>query len=156
MTDELQVKKESLKTPIEIALGIEEDGRTTARKLYSFLELAQGQFSRWAKTNITENPFAEKGKDFEGFDIVVEGNKTIDYWLSANFAKKLSMQGKTERAEQARDYFIKAEDALKEAARPHKVKALTITSRDVCKMLGKVHGSILPTIRDCIAELGKR
>ncbi len=35
----------------------------------------------------------------------------------------------------------------------HAVKVLTITSRDVCKMLGKVHGSILPIIRDCIAEL---
>lgn len=33
-------------TPIEIALGIDEEGMTTARKLYSFLELAQGQFSR--------------------------------------------------------------------------------------------------------------
>ena len=34
------------KTPIEIALDIDEDGMTTARKLYTFLELAQGQFSR--------------------------------------------------------------------------------------------------------------
>lgn len=137
MENELTVKQESLKTPIEIALGIGEDGRTTARKLYSFLELAQGQFSRWAKTNITENPFAEEGKDFEGFDINVEGNKTVDYRLSANFAKKLSMQGKTERAEQARDYFIKVEDKLKEVAKPHSVKSLTVTSRDICRMLSR-------------------
>ena len=27
------------KTPIEIALGIDEEGMTTARKLYAFLEL---------------------------------------------------------------------------------------------------------------------
>ena len=40
-----------MKTPIEIALGIDENGMTTARDLYDFLELAQGQFSRWAKTN---------------------------------------------------------------------------------------------------------
>lgn len=79
---------------------------TTARKLYEFLELAKGQFSRWAKTNITENPFAENGVDYEGFDIDVEGNKTVDYSLTANFAKKLSMQGKTERAEQARESII--------------------------------------------------
>lgn len=87
---------------------------TTARKLYEFLELAKGQFSRWAKTNIIENPFAEEGVDYKGFDIDVEGNKTVDYHLSANFAKKLSMQGKTERAEQAREYFIRVEDKLKE------------------------------------------
>lgn len=87
---------------------------TTSRKLYEYLELAKGQFSRWAKTNILENPFAEENVDYEGVDINVEGNKTVDYRLTANFAKKLSMQGKTERAEQAGEYFIKVEDKLKE------------------------------------------
>lgn len=67
---------------------------TTSRKLYEYLELAKGQFSRWAKTNILENPFAEENVDYEGVDINVEGNKTVDYRLTANFAKKLSMQGK--------------------------------------------------------------
>lgn len=59
-------------TPIETALGIDEEGMTTARKLYSFLGLAQGQFSRWAKANITDNPFAVKNEDYLGFDIDVE------------------------------------------------------------------------------------
>lgn len=85
---------------------------TIARKLYEFLELAKGQFSRWAKTNIIDNPFAENGVDYGGFDIDVEGNKTVDYRLTANFAKKLSMQGKTERAEQAREYFIRHEESI--------------------------------------------
>lgn len=162
--NDLSVNQESLKTPIEIALGIDKDGKTTARKLYSFLELAQGQFSRWAKTNITENPFAEEGKDFVRFDIDVEtptGGKVKreDYYLSANFAKKLSMQGKTERAEQARDYFIKVEDTLKEVVKPHNVKTLTVTSRDICKMLSRrsqTHGVILREIRECIAELEEK
>lgn len=58
-------------TPIEIALGIDEEGRTTARKLYEFLELAKGQFSRWSKTNIVENSFAEEEVDYWGFGIDV-------------------------------------------------------------------------------------
>lgn len=33
-------------TPIEIALQVDGEGRTTARKLYEFLDLAKGQFSR--------------------------------------------------------------------------------------------------------------
>ncbi len=44
------------------------------------------------------------------------------------------MQGKTQRAEQARDYFIKAEEKLKEIAAKgigHNVKQLTINSREV-------------------------
>lgn len=101
-------------TPIEIALGVDEKGRTTARKLYEFLDLAKGQFSRWAKTNILENPFAENRVDYEGFDINVEGNKTVDYKLTASFAKKLAMGCQNERGEQARQYFIKVEDMMKE------------------------------------------
>lgn len=101
-------------TPIEIALGIDEDGMTTARKLYAFLELAQGQFARWCKRNITENDFATESEDYWGFDINVEGNKVFDYKLSAPFAKKLSMQSKTAKGEQARQYFLKVEDKLKE------------------------------------------
>lgn len=103
-------------TPIEIALGIDENGMTTARKLYEFLELAKGQFSRWCKTNITENEFAEDGVDYEGFDINVEGNLVKDYKLTAKFAKKLSMTAKNERGEVARNYFIGVEDKLKEVA----------------------------------------
>lgn len=44
--NELEIKTNQ--TPIEIALGIDAEGKTTARKLYTFLELAKGQFSRWA------------------------------------------------------------------------------------------------------------
>lgn len=76
-------------TPIEIALGVDENGMTTARKLYEFLELSQGQFLRWAKANIIENEFATPNEDYWGFDIDVEGNKTTDYRITAHFAKKL-------------------------------------------------------------------
>lgn len=101
-------------TPIEIALGIDEQGMTTARKLYEFLELAQGQFSRWAKANITENKFAEEFIDYWTFDIDVEGNKCKDYKLTSDFAKKLSMTAKNEKGEQARDYFVTIENRAKD------------------------------------------
>lgn len=101
-------------TPIEIALGIDENGMTTARRLYEFLELSQGQFSRWAKTNITENEFATENEDYWGFDIDVEGNKTTDYRLSAKFAKKLSCKGNGAKAEQARKYFVSIEEKVKQ------------------------------------------
>lgn len=40
-------------TPIEIALGIDENGMTTAKKLYEFLEMDSRNYSRWCKSNIT-------------------------------------------------------------------------------------------------------
>lgn len=121
-------------TPIEIALGIDEEGRTTARKLYEFLELAKGQFSRWSKANIVENSFAEEEVDYWGFDIDVEGNKTKDYKLTASFAKKLAMCSHTPRGEQARNYFVKVEDVLKEKALTEKQK-LPSTYKDALKQL---------------------
>lgn len=90
-----------MRTPIEVALGVDEEGMTTARKLYDFLGLAQGQFSRWAKANITDNGFATENEDWWGFDIDVEGNTVKDYRLTAHFAKKLSVKGNSEKAEQA-------------------------------------------------------
>lgn len=103
-------------TPIEVDLGVDENGMTTARKLYSFLELAQGQFSRWAKANITENEFATENEDWWGFDINVEGNIVKDYKLTAHFAKKLSVKGNSEKAEQAREYFATVEERVKQKA----------------------------------------
>lgn len=109
---------ESLKTPIEIALGLDADGMTTARKLYEFLKMDESHYSRWVKSNITENPFAEENVDYFYSPSMASkqkrGNFAQDFKLTANFAKKLSMQGKTERAEQAREYFIRVEDKLKE------------------------------------------
>ena len=111
----------SKQTPIEIALGIDENGMTTARKLYAYLGLAQGQFSRWAKSNISENEFAEEKVDYLRFDIDVETptggiTKKEDFKLTAHFAKKLSMKGNGEKAEQAREYFTRLEERTKELA----------------------------------------
>lgn len=109
-----ELQNVDMRTPIEIALQIDEEGHTTARKLYAFLELAQGQFSRWAKSNITDNEFATENEDWWGFDIYVEGNKVKDYRLTAHFAKKLSMKGNGEKAEQAREYFTRLEEKVKQ------------------------------------------
>jgi anti-repressor protein len=108
-----------MQTPIEIALGVDENGMTTARKLYAFLELTQGQFSRWAKSNIVDNEFAVENEEFWRFDINVETPtggivKRDDYKLTAHFAKKLSMKGNGEKAEEAREYFTHLEERVKQ------------------------------------------
>lgn len=107
-------------TPIEIALGIDEERMTTARKLYAFLELRSGDYARWYKRNITENEFAEENVDYFPLRIDAEnhlgGRPTTDCRLSASFAKKLSMMSKSEKGEQARQYFVRVEDGMKEVA----------------------------------------
>lgn len=104
-------------TPIEIALGIDKDGMTTAKKLYEFLELNPSNYSKWYKSNIIENQFADEGTDYEVFVLNDEnpqgGRPTQDFKLTARFAKKLSMTQKNERGEQAREYFTSVEDGAK-------------------------------------------
>ena len=107
-------------TPIEIALSIDENGMTTARKLYEFLGMDSRNYSRWARNNIIENEFAEEGVDYWAFVVNDERNynpkPTQDYKLSASFAKKLSMMARSEKGEQARQYFVRVEDGMKEVA----------------------------------------
>lgn len=114
-----ELSKLETRTPIEIALDIDSDGMTTARKLYAFLELRKEDFSRWCKTNITENEFATENEDYLRFFIDAEtptGGKIqrTDYKLTAHFAKKLSVKGNSERAEQAREYFTTIEERVKQ------------------------------------------
>jgi len=108
-------------TPIEIALDIDETGHTTARKLYAWLELRTGDYARWAKTNITDNAYAEEGKDYSALmrnEDCGRGNYAQDYLLSASFAKKLAMISKSPKGEETREYFVKVEDALVKATKP--------------------------------------
>ena len=106
------------KTPIEIALDIDEDGMTTARKLYAFLELDSRNYSRWCKSNISENEFADENVDYWAFVINEEwgGQATTDYKLTAHFAKKLSMKANGEKAEEAPEYFTHLEERVKQKA----------------------------------------
>ncbi len=111
-----KIKKNVNQTPIEIALGIDENGMTTARKLYDFLGMDTSHYSRWFKSNIENNQFAEENVDYFPFTINGEcgGQASQDAKLTASFAKKISIQGKTEKAEQARNYFISVEDKAKD------------------------------------------
>lgn len=81
----------STQTPIEITLQIDENGKTTASKLYSFLQLEPKNFSRWCNTNIKNNKFAIENEDY--FPFVIEEERfnpkpKTDYKLTSDFAKK--------------------------------------------------------------------
>lgn len=118
MSEELTLHT-SNQTPIEIALGVDSEGCTTARRLYAFLELRPDNFSRWCKKNILNNQFAEENVDYLRlvfYDETPTGGKIQrdDYKLTATFAKKLSMIAGGIKGEQARNYFLKTEDSLKQ------------------------------------------
>lgn len=111
------INNTSKQTPIEIALGIDENGYTTARALYDFLDMPKQNFARWEKKNIEENEYFEETVDWWGFFTMKNGNECKDYRLTTDFAKHLSMESHSAKGKIARQYFLKVEDKLKEAVR---------------------------------------
>jgi phage anti-repressor protein len=115
-----EVEKAETRTPIEIALDIDSEGMTTARKLYEFLGLNPSNYSKWCKANIIDNEFATENEDYWVFvpqeENPLGGRPTTDYRLTAHFAKKLSVKGNGEKAEQAREYFTAVEERVKQTA----------------------------------------
>lgn len=109
-----ELQTSNMKTPIEIALGVDENGMTTARALYEFLSGEKSHFARWAKTNIEENEFYEENKDWWGFATMANGNECKDYRLTTDFAKHLSMESHSARGKEARQYFVTVENKAKE------------------------------------------
>lgn len=154
--------EEKLKTPIEIALQIDDEGYTTSKKLYKWLELDQSHYSRWCRANILENPFAEIGIDYSPCGANKgKGNFAEDYKLSSDFAKKLSVMQKTDRGEQARVYFLGCEKVLaKLAEQKHKteverVKGIAVRNAltSAIKQSGeneRMHNHAYPTYTDLV------
>jgi len=126
-------------TPIEIALGIDTEGRTTATKLYEFLELNPSNYSKWFRKNITDNEFAEENVDFTRFVLRYESatgaREREDAKLTASFAKKLSMLQKNQKGEAARNYFIGIENGAKKLVKHYIAATPTDHPGEVAKLL---------------------
>lgn len=126
-------------TPIEIALGIDNEGRTTAKKLYEFLELDMSNYSKWFRKNILENSFAEENADYWVFvpkdENPLGGRPTQDARLTASFAKKLSMMQKNQKGEAARNYFVGIENGTKKLISHHKATIPTEHPGEVANLI---------------------
>ena len=90
----------------------------SAKELYEFLGMNKAVFARWAKKNIEDNKFSFENQDWKGFNMMLNGNESKDYALTLDFAKRLAMMARTERGEQARQYFISCEKKLYELSKP--------------------------------------
>ena len=85
----------------------------SGRDLHEFLEIGT-QFSKWFD-RMCEYGFSET-KDYIAISqkrLTAQGNETTytDYLMKISMAKELSMLQRNERGKQAREYFIKCEEA---------------------------------------------
>lgn len=97
-------------------IGGEQVQTVDARKLHTFLKVGRA-FSNWIKGRIVEYGFVE-GQDFVTAQNLSTPNparsnsraqRTIEYHLTLDMAKELSMVERTEKGRQARRYFIECE-----------------------------------------------
>lgn len=94
-------------------IGQEVKETVNARELHSFLEVGK-DFSNWIKDRINSFGFVEN-QDFVVFANSGEkGRPSIEYGLSLDMAKELSMVERNEKGKQARQYFIECERRAKD------------------------------------------
>lgn len=85
----------------------------SARDLHAFLGNKR-QFSDWIKQRISDYGF-EENKDYTTFSQTSEkGRPTIEYAITIDMAKELSMVERTEKGKQARQYFIEIDKQKKD------------------------------------------
>lgn len=92
----------------------------SARELHQFLMIGK-DFSNWIKDRIEKYEFVEN-QDFEVFAKNGENSKggrpSIEYAITIDMAKELSMVENNEQGRMARKYFIECEKRLREARKP--------------------------------------
>lgn len=81
------------------------------KELYLGLGLNKSQWSRWYKKNIVEDDLFKEGSDYSTFDIMSNGNQTVNFSISVDTAKHISMMTRTEKGSEYRKYFIDVEKA---------------------------------------------
>ena len=82
-----------------------------ARELHAFLEV-RSKFADWIKNRISEYDFTVN-QDFTTVSKNLEnGGRSIDYYITLDMAKELSMVERNEQGKQARKYFIECEKRL--------------------------------------------
>jgi anti-repressor protein len=142
-------------------IKISDKGLVSARELYLGLGLNKAHWSRWYPTNIQKNEFFEGNADWTALTIMENGNETMDFAVTIEFAKHIAMMARTEKSHEYRNYFIKCEDKLKEQNKPVCIEDVLIQSlqemKDVKLQLQEVKQSTadnkqeIQGIRDVVA-----
>lgn len=88
-----------------------------ARALHGWLGNKK-HFNDWVKARIEDYGFAE-GTDFYTEKCKTGGRPRVDYLLTVDMAKELSMVERTDRGRETRQYFIQMEKAAREMAADH-------------------------------------
>ena len=88
-----------------------------ARELHAFLEV-KSKFADWFKNRVSEFGFIENSDFVSVSKILESGGRSIEYHISIDMAKELSMLERNDKGKQARLYFIECERIAKDRQVP--------------------------------------
>ena len=94
-------------------IKINDKGLVSAKELYLGLGLNKSNWSRWYPKNIQENEYFIENADWAGVRHNEEGNETMDFAISIEFAKHIAMMARTSKSHEYRNYFIECEKKAK-------------------------------------------
>jgi anti-repressor protein len=100
----------------------------SAKELYLGLGLNKAVWSRWYPTNIQENDFFLENEHWVGVQHNVEGNETMDFAISIDFAKHIAMMARTEKSHEYRNYFLECEKKLRKPVSALEALAQTVAA----------------------------
>lgn len=102
----------------QIEINNEEINAVNARELFKALESKQ-DFSTWIKKRLKETQ-ADENIDFICFHKKMEANNAtmIEYIISIDLAKEISMLERNQKGKEIRKYFIECEKQLKQLSQP--------------------------------------
>lgn len=101
-----------------------------ARDLHEFLNV-QSKFADWIKNRINKFDFIENQDYISVSKNLENGGKSIDYALTIDMAKELSMVENSDKGREARKYFIMVEKKFKE----NQVSLNNIGRKELAKMI---------------------
>lgn len=102
----------------ECVVGGESVKTVDARGLHSFLD-NKDHFATWIKDRIEQFGFVDN-QDFTTYsENPGKGRPAIEYALTLDMAKELSMVERNDRGKQARKYFIECENRIKQMGTVH-------------------------------------
>ena len=117
----------------------------SAKELYLGLGLLKQNWTRWYKVNIQENDFFLENENWVGVPLKEEGNETMDFAISIEFAKHIAMMARTEKSHEYRNYFLDCEKQVK--AKPQSIEDLIImqaqSMKDIRQQLNQVNHAVL-------------
>lgn len=130
----------------------EEIQTVNARELHSYLDSKQ-DFSTWIKKRINDYGFIEN-TDFVRFHKKMEANNAtvIDYFITIDMAKELSMVERNQKGKEARQYFIQCEkqskqDPIKALNDPLMMRGLLLTYSERVLLLEEQLEEMKPTVK---------